>query len=313
MVTVAAGTDPATGRPIEPSTRFQLGSVSKPIAALAAAVAHDDGTIDWEADLASFAPLTAGLVERNGIAGALTVRALVAHTAGLSVHGFLGYGPDEVVPSLADVITGAGNSDRIEVVVEPGTEYRYAGGGYVVLEAALEEATGRSFDDLVEASVFAPCSMATASYTARPGDSGGAVNGDAMAEHSRRHPERAAAGVWASGHDLAALVESLAAARRDPAHPLATALARVGAPATLADGRPTGSGHGVDLVELSGTRWYVHRGRNLGFCAQLVVDDTGQFGAAVATNSFPEGTALAIDVVAELATELGWPGGSPLA
>lgn len=311
-VRLCVGTDPATGHRIVESTRFALGSVSKPVAALAAAVAHDVGLLDWDADIAATAPVVAGSIERNGCSGALTVRDLVAHTAGLSVHGFLGYGPDEAVPSLADVIAGTGNSPRIESVAEPGARHEYSGGGYVVLEAVMEEVTGRSFAAVVDETVLGPASMATASYVDGPGDSGGAVEGVAMAEGARRHPERAAAGLRASLSDLGALVETLLDARRDPGHRLAPALARVCAPAVLADGRPTGWGHGIGFSDVAGRRWYSHRGRNLGFCALVLFDESGSFGAAVATNSFPTGTDLAHEVVTELAAALDWPGGSPL-
>jgi CubicO group peptidase (beta-lactamase class C family) len=311
-VRLCAGTDPATGHPVLESTRFALGSVAKPVAALAAAAAHDAGLIDWGADIAAFAPATAGSIERNGCTGALTVRDLVAHTAGLSVHGFLGYGPDDVVPSLADVIAGAGNSPRIESIAEPGALHDYSGGGYVVLEAVVEEATGRSFAVVVDELVLGPAAMATASFVEGSADSGGAVDGVAMAEGSRRHPERAAAGLRASLSDLGALVEVLLDARREPSHRLAPALARVCAPAVLADGRPTGSGHGIGFIDADDRRWYTHRGRNLGFCALVLFDESGRFGAAVATNSFPAGTELARDVITELAGALDWPGGSPL-
>jgi CubicO group peptidase (beta-lactamase class C family) len=307
---ICSGTDPATGRPVTKTTRFQLGSVSKPIAAITAASLA--AAIDWDAPLEVIAPLTASTVERNGHHGALTVARLVSHTAGLGVHGFLGYGPGESIPSLADVIAGRGNSDRIAVEVEPGTEYRYSGGGYVVLEAALQEVTGQGFDALVGQAVFAPAAMATASYQVRSGDSAGAINGAAMAEHSRRFPERAAAGVWASAEDLAGLLRALARALRTPDDAFGAAVARVVTPAVRADGRHTGSGHGIDLLDVGGRRWFTHGGRNLGFCARVLVDESGSRGAAVVTNSFPEGSDLAAAVIATLAEDLGWPGRSPL-
>jgi CubicO group peptidase (beta-lactamase class C family) len=303
-----AGVDPATDRPIEATTRFQIGSISKLLAAMTAASVRD---LDWYAPLERVAPRTAGLIERNGHRGDLTVARLASHTAGLSVHGFLGYGPGEEIPTLAGVVAGVGNSERIEVVVEPGTEFRYSGGGYAVLEMVLEEVTGTPFDELVAAAVFEPAGMSTASFTTRDGDSGGAVNGSAMAEHSRRFVERAAAGVWASGRDLRALVAALGRARAEPEAPLAAAFARVSAPAELADGRASGSGHGVERLGSDDRRWYSHRGRTLGYCSHLVVDDTGRFGVAVATNAFPEGTELAHDVIADLARELGWPSSPP--
>ncbi len=38
--------------------------------------------------------------------------------------------------------------DRLEFVVDPGTEYRYSGEGYVLLQRIVEEMTGRSLNEL---------------------------------------------------------------------------------------------------------------------------------------------------------------------
>src|SRR6202041_3783393 len=62
----------------------------------------------------------------------VTIRRILSHSAGLTVHGFAGYASDEPVPTLVQVLNGEkpANSPAIRVDTTPGTMWRYSGGGY---------------------------------------------------------------------------------------------------------------------------------------------------------------------------------------
>ena len=66
----------------------------------------------------------------------VTIRELLTHTAGLTVHGFAGYASDAAIPSLVQILNGEkpANSAAIRVDTEPGTRWRYSGGGYVIIQ-----------------------------------------------------------------------------------------------------------------------------------------------------------------------------------
>jgi CubicO group peptidase (beta-lactamase class C family) len=114
----------------------------------------------------------------------VTVRHLLCHGGGLSVHGFPGYRQDQALPSLADILDGRPPSHTPAVRREgpPGREWRYSGGGSQVLQQLLEDVTGRAFADLAEELVLGPAGMTTATY-AQPDPA------DAAAPHIAGRPE----------------------------------------------------------------------------------------------------------------------------
>ena len=100
---------------------------------------------------------------------AVTVRRLLSHTAGLvDGLGFGDYEADEVVPSVEASLAQPRASDdrdvRIIVSREPGSEWDYSGGGYLILELVVEEVTGLGFDDYMQQAVFEPLGMSRATY-----------------------------------------------------------------------------------------------------------------------------------------------------
>ena len=76
--------------PVDTDTLFQAGSVSKPIFALGAMRLVEQGRIALDGDIQKY--LTSWHIPSNGTwAPRITLRQLLSHTAGTSVHGFSGY------------------------------------------------------------------------------------------------------------------------------------------------------------------------------------------------------------------------------
>src|SRR3546814_11197115 len=86
----------------------------------------------------------------------VTLRGLLSHTAGVTVHGFPGYSPGETLPSLRQILDGESpsNSPPIRVDAIPGRAYRYSGGGYLIVQHQMQDTTGRSFCDLMHEEVL---------------------------------------------------------------------------------------------------------------------------------------------------------------
>ena len=89
------------------STLFQAGSISKPVAALGALRLVEQGKLALDEDVN--ARLTTWKVPENEFTREkkVTLRGLLSHTAGLTVHGFPGYATDEPVATLVQVLDGA--------------------------------------------------------------------------------------------------------------------------------------------------------------------------------------------------------------
>lgn len=81
----------AGGAAVTPATLFQAGSISKPVAALGALLLVDKGTLSLDEDvnrkLRSWKVPANDLQQKRKV----TLRGLLSHTAGLTVHGFPGY------------------------------------------------------------------------------------------------------------------------------------------------------------------------------------------------------------------------------
>src|SRR6478735_6983144 len=193
------------------STLFQACSISKPIVALAMLRLVERGVLDLDADVNDV--LTSWRVPPSGNwQSRVTLRQIASHTAGLTTGGFPGYGRDDPLPRLLDVLTGTApaNTAGIRVDTLPGTQFRYAGGGTTVMHQLLEDVTGTPLPELVRDLVLAPLGMHDSHYAQPlPPDlhsraaSGHLRDGSVVPGGWHVYPEIAAAGLWTTASDLA--------------------------------------------------------------------------------------------------------------
>ena len=97
--------DLGTRAPVSPETRFQAGSISKPVAAAGALKLVEEGQLSLDEDVN--AKLHSWKVPENSLTAEqkVTLRRLLSHSAGLTVHGFPGYPAGAPLPSLVDIET----------------------------------------------------------------------------------------------------------------------------------------------------------------------------------------------------------------
>ena len=197
-----------TSTPVTASTAFAACSISKHVAAFGALRLVQAGVLDLDADIAEY--LTSWhLPGRDGQQG-ITVRQLLAHTAGLSDTWYRGYAADRA-PSLLQVLEGSGTTTTppVRPTVLPGSRFRYSGSHYSVLQQLMVDATGTPFEDLLRTLVLEPLAMADSSFDQRfphqrpdqvaHGHHGG---GTRIPGGWRTQPELAAAGLWSTPTDL---------------------------------------------------------------------------------------------------------------
>jgi CubicO group peptidase (beta-lactamase class C family) len=301
--------------PVTARTLFQAASISKPVAAVAALRLVQDGTLDLDRDVNDY--LTHWQVPANGRwQPRVTLRHLLSHSAGLTVHGFPGYRRDRPLPTLLQILAGEppANSLPIRVNAVPGTQFRYAGGGYVVLQQLLEDVTGLSFSDLLRALVFEPLGMRDSTYEqplpAARWDTvaaGHRTGGGVVAGGWHVYREQAAAGLWTTASDLARLAADIqrALAELGPSL-LRPETAREMVTAQIEEQPGTDFGLGFQLAGAGGARRFCHSGSNEGYQCMLVACSSGGSGAVVMTNG-DEGDALVQEVLRAVAREEGWP------
>jgi CubicO group peptidase (beta-lactamase class C family) len=140
-----AGTSDRAGAvPIDAGTRFALASLTKPLLAMAALVAVEEGILDLDAPLAGHLP---------EVHPQVTLRGCLSHTSGL---------PESVGPALLDLPAEAewpllaAAYCRIAPEIEAGVRRRYSNVGYAIAGAALEAAAAMPVDVYVREAVLAP-------------------------------------------------------------------------------------------------------------------------------------------------------------
>jgi CubicO group peptidase (beta-lactamase class C family) len=113
-------------------TVFDIGSVTKTMTATAVVSLVEDGTLTLDDAAGRW------LAELPDPVGAVTVRQLLTHTAGLGEA----HGPDEVAMTLDQALAVIGAQ---ELLFEPGDDVSYSNSGYTLLAAIVERASGRPF------------------------------------------------------------------------------------------------------------------------------------------------------------------------
>lgn len=136
----------------------------------------------------------------------VTIRNLLQHTAGLSVHGYPGYEPSEKLPTTNECLSGQDRRDEmVLLIMEPETEFKYSGGGYTILQLIIEEVSGQSFERFMEKEVFDPLGMKNTSFTISKkllSSSANAYDEDGKAIELRRFTAKAAAGLHTTVGDM---------------------------------------------------------------------------------------------------------------
>jgi CubicO group peptidase (beta-lactamase class C family) len=204
-------TDADSTRPVDENTLFQAASISKPVAAMAALRLVEEGKIGLDEDVNLY--LKAWQVEKNAFTEEekVTLRRILSHSGGLTVHGFGGYAFDEEVPDVLQVLNGEepANSGRIYPDTIPGAVYRYSGGGYTIMQKMLCDVTGKAFPELMEETVLTRIGMENSTYSqplpeAFRENAAAAHDGEGKMIKGRWHtyPEMAAAGLWTTPSDL---------------------------------------------------------------------------------------------------------------
>jgi CubicO group peptidase (beta-lactamase class C family) len=275
-----------TQHPVTRTTLFNIGSISKTHAAWGLLRLVEDGELDLDAPVERYLTrwhLPPSEFNSDGV----TLRRLLSHTAGLSLHGYPGFDPGARLPTVEESLSGNTNgSGDVRLIMEPGTKWQYSGGGYTIAQLLVEEVTGRTFDDYMREAVFTPLAMTSSSYVwdamvdARAAQPYGAI----ATIPGPRFTAQAAASLQTSLDDFIRFAQASMSSER------AGLRTTVLPPETVkAMQRPVPPsddyGLGYALHDANGMRAVGHGGSNAGWQAQfLVIPATGD-GVIIMTNA----------------------------
>lgn len=158
--------DPKTGRPVDASSRFRIGSMSKPVMSALALKLVTDGVVylnepvlpmivNWKlpAD-------RAGGFDPMGV----TLHRLLSHTSGFDVHSFPDVHPIAPMWTAPQLLDGAdGPLCVVRLTSEPGTQVEYSGGGMTVVQLLVENLYRTRYLDVLKQRLLEPLGMTATS------------------------------------------------------------------------------------------------------------------------------------------------------
>ena len=156
-----------TKEPVTTKTLFQAGSISKPVAAMVALKRVQDGKISLDENINN--KLQTWKLPDNEFTEKkkVTLANLLSHTGGLTVHGFPGYAAGKTIPTLPQVLDGTepANTAAVRVNMEPGTRFRYSGGGTTIAQLAIMDIEKKPYPEIAQQTVLGPLKMTNSTYS----------------------------------------------------------------------------------------------------------------------------------------------------
>ena len=288
--------DLTTELAVDENTVFQAGSISKPAFAAVLMKYRQDNSLDLDADVNTL--LTSWQLPEHEWTGqdVVSLRRLLSHTAGTTVHGFPGYAAGEPVPTLQQVLEGAfpANTDAVVVDIQPGTQMRYSGGGTTLAQLTLQDEANEPLPTMSQRLLFKPLGMTRSGFDqpiskklsnnmATPYDGDGApIKGGA-----HTYATLAAAGMWSTPSDMLKMASGVRSAYLGQKTDW---ISQASAQEMLTNNTPSieppnvGIGFFINMSDDGEVLGFGHGGADAGFMSQLYLElDTGN-GYAIMTN-----------------------------
>jgi CubicO group peptidase (beta-lactamase class C family) len=305
-------TDKSGKAAVTAATLFQAGSVSKPVAALGALRLVDRGLLSLDEDVNT--KLRTWTLPQNKFTDAhkVTLRLILSHSAGITVHGFPGYSVGKTIPTLTQILNGEkpANTSAIRVDRIPGSEWKYSGGGYLVVQQMMIDVTGKPFPQYMEETVLKPLGMVSSTYSqplpeqmaARAAKGYGGIFNQPINGTWHIYPEMAAAGLWTTAGDLARFAIGIQKSVSGESNPV------ISQPLTreMLTNQKNNVGLGLFLKSSGKTLRFGHDGVDAGFDASMSAYAYQGKGAVVMINKNDNGDAMK-QIFGVIGEQYRWP------
>lgn len=271
--------------PLTPDTISESGSVAKQFTAAAVAILHVRGKLSLDDSVRKHIP------ELSAVYQPVTVRMLLNHTGGVrDIHGLndlLGRPSYSSPQNNTLAVRILARQQRLNF--EPGTEYLYSNGGYVLASEVVARVSGKSFGAFCDEEVFAARGLKRTrwrnDFTAViPGRATGYAKGQADKYRIDLPYSNLIGngGVLTTVGDLLAWTETLAKPPNDEWRKVVTLLET---PSKLKDGRIIRYGLGLQVGDYAGLPEIGHGGATSGYRTYLTRFPTKNLAIAVLGNA----------------------------
>lgn len=298
--------------PVTPTTLFQAASISKSLNAVGVLKLVQDKKIDLNEDINTYLSQWKFPYDTVAKGKPITVYHLLTHTAGLTVHGFPGYGIGDTLPTVPEILDGRkpANTAAVRSAMAPGIRFQYSGGGTTITQQIVTDIQPKSYDQYMQ-EVLDKLGMKSSFYTVPPAerrqkDLATAYSFDGSAKKSRYHlyPEQAAASLWTNPADLAQyIIETQQAYLGRSSKVLNQEMTKL----RLTPFEGSDAALGVFISKKGESEYFEHGGANEGFRCQYVgsLDGVGN-GVVVMVNS--DNGAIIQELINAVAVVYEWKG-----
>lgn len=199
---------------INVNTAFSTASITKPITALLCHILEEKGLINLDDPIDKYLKRwhlpKSKFIENNSP----TWKQFLNHTAGTSQDGFADYYEGDTIPTLNQSLLGQipRYDKEIEFLFTPGTNWQYSGGGYVIIQMALEDTLNKPIAELAKEYIFSPLGLENTTMI-QPNENGFLTNvalvhdkdGKVIKTGLPITPQVGPSGLWSTPTDLAKL------------------------------------------------------------------------------------------------------------
>ncbi|NQX42986.1 CubicO group peptidase, beta-lactamase class C family [Pedobacter steynii] len=199
---------------IDENTAFSTASITKPITALLCHILEEKGLINLDDPIDKYLKRwhlpKSKFTENNSP----NWKQFFNHTSGTNQGGFSDYYEGDTIPTIKQSLLGQipRYDKEIEFLFTPGSNFEYSGGGYVIIQMALEDTLNKSIGELAQEYIFSPLGLKNTTMI-QPNETGFPTNvasvhdkdGKVIKKGLPITPQIGASGVWSTPTDLAKL------------------------------------------------------------------------------------------------------------
>lgn len=283
--------DVKTNTPVSVYTLFLAGSISKSVNAMGVLKLADQNKIDLHKNINEYLKSWKFPADSFTKGKNISIANLLSHSAGLSVHGFPGYAPGDSIPSVQQILDGKrpANTAAVRSLFEPGTKFKYSGGGTTISQLIVSDVTGMPYENFMQKEVLLKLGMNSSTFK-QPYAVGEwknyatAYKGDGKEVKGRFHvyPEMAAAGLWTNPTDLSKFIIETQLSYLERSNKV---LSKDATNRMLTFHVDSSVGLGVFFNKESGKQFFSHGGADEGFRAMYFGSFEDGYGAVIMVNS----------------------------
>ncbi len=280
---------------INSNTAFSTASTSKAVVAMLCGVLEEKGLIDLDRPISKY--LQRWKLPKSDFKQSNQINwiQLLSHTAGTTQGGFADFYEGDKIPTIVPSLKGEllpRYDKEIAFMFEPGTDWEYSGGGYVIIQLALEDHFKKPLSELIQEHILTPLGLKNTTMK-QPNEVGFLTNvakvhnskGEIIKTGLPITPQVAPSGMWSTPTDLSKIALEMQNALRNTNNKvISNAVAKRITDIVTLDKIGGWSAGWRRSIGIGNLDWFSHGGSNTGVGGEFMATMRGGNGIAILAN-----------------------------